>query len=352
MRLRKTVDIRAATRISLAALIAAFATQPLIAQSANTAIGTADARAHELWRRSMSDNAPTTEGCAQAAYPNLVWERVACTVVPPRFPTVPRAGTSATGAPSVVGNGHDWVLVANGLLTQAVGLFLNVTNVKSEKGVGVASFGGGGVLGPNEYSLQLNTNRNGTTSVCAGHSGCTVWQQYLYTTDTPAKGNAAVFIQYWLLNWGKTACPKGFANSGGSCVKNSAGVVTPNMKITQLGSLQLEAKAAPGGKDAVLFSNGTKIYSVTANDSVLKLGMVWTQAEFNVVGNGDGSRAVFNTGASTDVAIEIVDGSTAAPHCLRNAGSTGETNNFNLGPCGVAAATGGVNPAMEFFEAN
>jgi hypothetical protein len=43
--------------------------------------------------------------------------------------------------------------------------------------------GGGGILGSNEYSVQLNTNFTGTTSVCAGHSGCTVWQQFIYATD-------------------------------------------------------------------------------------------------------------------------------------------------------------------------
>jgi len=349
MRLGNTAHVRVATQIAFAALIAVGALQPPVAQSANAGINTQDAQAHELWRRAMSDNLPATEGCAQAAYPSLVWERVACTVVAPPVIPVTRASTSVAGVPNTVGNRHDWVLGARGLLTQAIGVFLNVKNVKSEKDVGVASFGGGGLHGANEYSLQLNSNQNDTTSVCAGHSGCTVWQQYLYTTDTPKKGNAAVFIQYWLLNWGKTACPKGFFNANGSCVMNSAGAIAPNMKITQLGSLQLEAKATPGGNDGVLFSNGSKIYSVTTKDSVLKIGTVWTQAEFNVVGNGGGSKAVFNTGASLDVVIKIADGSTLAPGCLRNAGSTGETNNFFLGGCITA---GGANPAMEFFEGN
>jgi hypothetical protein len=347
MQLRTTACIRHVKRISLASVLIACGLQPLIAQSADSTANTAESRAHALWHAGMSNNPPSTEGCFHAAYPSLVWERVACTVVAPPVRPTPRA--SAAGIPAVVGNGHDWVLGATGLITTAEGAFFNVTNVKSEKGVGVASFGGGGVLGPNEYSLQLNSNANDTTSVCAGHSGCTVWQQYLYTTDTPAKGKAAVFIQYWLLNWGNSACPKGFSNAGGSCVKNSAAVAAPDMKITQLGSLQLEGKAAAGGNDAVLFNNGSHIYSVTTKDSVLKLGMVWTQAEFNVIGNGDGSRAVFNKGVSVDVAIAVIDGSTAAPHCLLNAGSTGESNNLNLGNCITGAAP---NPEIEFLEAN
>ena len=257
--------------------------------------------------------------------------------------------TNAAGIPATVGNGNDWALGATGLITLAEGGFINVTGVKSENGVPVAAFGGGGVLGANEYSLQLNSNDNSTTSVCAGHSGCRVWQQYLYTTDTLGKGKAAVFIQYWLLNWGNSTCPKGFSNSSGSCVKNSAAAAAPDMKITQLGSLTLEGKATPGGNDEVLFDNGSQIYSVTTKDSVLNLGLVWTQAEFNVIGNGDGSRAVFNKGVSMDVAIAVLDGSSEKPRCLPHAGSTGESNNLTLGKCITGVAP---NPEIEFFQAN
>ncbi len=55
---------------------------------------------------------------------------------------------------------------------------------RPESSVGVPAFGGGGVLGPNEYTLQINTNSNSTTSACAGGDAtCTVWQQYLYAPD-------------------------------------------------------------------------------------------------------------------------------------------------------------------------
>jgi hypothetical protein len=353
MQLRRTRYVRQLKHISIASVLVLGGLQPIIAQSAGSAVNARESQAREIWRSGLSNNPPSAEGCFHAAYPNLVWERVACSGGVPRVhptPRMPGAGTAGTtGSADIVGNGRDWALGARGLITTALGGFLNVTNVKSEKGVGVASFGGGGILGANEYTLQLNSNANATTSVCAGHGGCTVWQQYLYATDFVTKGKAAVFIQYWLLNWGNSACPKGFAKSGVSCFKNSAFATAPNMKITQLGMLQLEGKAVPGGNDAVLFSNGTNIYSVTTKDSVLQLGLVWREAEFNVVGNAGGSRAVFNKGVSTDVAIEIADGSTAAPLCLAKMGTTGETNNLNLGNCVTA---GGANPEMEFFEAN
>jgi hypothetical protein len=350
MQLTKTPYIRRVKRISIASVLVACGLQPLIAQSADSAADAADSQAQSLWRGSMSSNPPTTEGCFQAAYPNLVWESVACSVGEPQVRPTPR--TSTAGIPANVGNGFDYALGANGLITAAIGEFPVVKGVKIEKGVGVASFGGGGHLGANEYTLQLNSNDKATTSVCAGHSGCTVWQQYVYATDYITKGKAEVFIQYWLLNWGKTTCPKGFANSGGSCFMNSAFVAAPDSKITQLGKLQLEGKATPGGNDAVLFSNGTHIYSVTTKDSVLQLGKVWTEAEFNVVGNGGGSRADFNNGVLVDVFIAVQDGSNAAPRCLLDAGTTGESNNLNLGGCATAAGSATASPAMEFAEGN
>ena len=117
----------------------------------------------------------------------------------------------------MTGNGHDWVLEATGLITATRGSFYKVTDVTSETGAG-----GEGHLGPNEYTLQLNSNANRTTSVCAGHKGCTVWQQYIYATDYVTKGKAEVFIQYWLLNWGKEKCPTGWLEgTSGACFKNS-----------------------------------------------------------------------------------------------------------------------------------
>ena len=91
----------------------------------------------------MTHNPESAEGCFQASYPNYLWQKTECKVAQPRVHPV-----------------HP-----------------TVTGVTSETGVGVAAFGGGGILGPNEYTLQINTNFTGTTSVCAGHSGCTVWQQ-------------------------------------------------------------------------------------------------------------------------------------------------------------------------------
>ncbi len=301
-----------------------------------------------LWRESIAQTEVPGEGCFQVSYPNLVWEQVNCKEAHPSLHPHPVFSNTTGG--EVTGNGHDYVAQAAGLIKKTLGTFATVTGVKSEKSVGVPLFGDGGILGPNEYTLQLNSNFTGTTPACAGHTDCTVWQQFIYSPDYETKGEAAVFVQYWLIGWGDSACPSSWgSDGGGDCYKNSAYVAAPDMKITSLGSLSLSGAAVAGGHDTVVFNNGTTAYTVSASDSVLDISSVWKQSEFNVVGNAGGSRADFNKGSSIIVKVALTDGSTAAPTCVANAGSTGETNNLNLGTCVVA---GGATPYIEFIESN
>ena len=104
------------------------------------------------------------------------------------------------------------------------------------------------------------------------------------------------------------------------------------------------------GNDSVIFSYGSDSYSITGKDSVLDISSVWKEAEFNVVGNAGGSRADFNSGSSIEVTLGLSDGSAAAPSCLANGGTTGETNNLNLGTCSTWTlfGTGGI----QFKESN
>ena len=295
----------------------------------------------------MAHNGESAEGCAQASYPSIVWEKVECKIAHPRFHPV---HMSTTDREDVTGNGHDYVAQAAGLISEGLGTFPKVTGVTAERSVGVAAFGGGGILGPNEYTLQLNTDFAGTTSTCAGHTGCTVWQQFIYSPDYNVKGEAAVFMQYWLIGWGSTRCPSTWtSDGGGDCYKNSAYVAAPDMPITALSSLTLSGAAVAGGNDTVVFNNGTTAYSITGPDSVVNISAVWKQAEFNIVGNAGGSRADFNKGSSVTVRLALQDGSTSAPTCVANAGSTGESNNLNLGPCHTAS---GSSPQIQFTEAN
>ena len=341
---RKTRYSNYAVQIAAALLISVCWLQPVAAGQTAEVAGDAQTAARDSWRTFVAHNTPPEAGCYRATYPDIVWEQVECKEVHPRVRPVRRPG-----AAQVVGNGLDYVAEASGLITATVGTFPVVTGVTSEKSVGVALFGGGGILGPNEYSLQVNTNPTGTTSACAGISGCTVWQQFVYGTDYSTAGEATVFIQYWLLNWGSSPCPSGYTTSGSDCYKNSSGVTAPDMPITSLGSLSLSGTAAAAGNDTAVFNNGTTAYTVTAPDSVLDISSVWNQSEFNIVGDAGGSEAVFNTGSSVTVNVALTDGSNAAPTCVANDGSTGETNNLTLGPCSTA---GGSSPSIQFDEGN
>jgi hypothetical protein len=297
------------------------------------------------WRENIQAIETPDEGCFEANYPDLFWQRVECVVATPLVHPTPRTDA---GTGEVTGNGHDYVAQAKGLINTSTGSFAT-SDVKSEKSVGVALFGGGGILGNNEYSLQLNTNFNDTTSACAKHSGCTVWQQFIYATDYYAKGKAAVFIQYWLINWGKSACPKGYFQVKPDCYKNSPLTKATNLPITDLSKIVLKAKATPGGNDSTTVTFGKTVWAVTVKDSVLDISSVWHESEWNVVGDAGGSRADFNKGAKVTVSLKLADGSTSAPKCVANAGTTGETNNLNLGSCKTA---GGTTPSITFSESD
>jgi hypothetical protein len=336
----------AVKRLLLAGGLAAAAAVPAWAGSATDGAAAPDSAALHQWREFMSQNAAPAEGCYHATYPSTVAEKVECAT--DHQPGVhPAHRKRSDDAPEVVGNGNDYVAEATGLLTWAEGDFV-VSGVKSVQSVGVAAFGGGGILGSNEYSVQLNTNDQETTSACAHHSGCTVWQQFVYATDYVKPGTAGVFMQYWLINYG-SSCPSGWSASAPDCFKNSLIESAPDLSVTDLGDVSLYAAATAGGVDKVEFFHGSDYWWVTESDKVLDISSVWNKVEFNVLGDAGGSRADFNSGSSITPYIFLADGSSAAPKCIANDGTTGETNNLNLGKC---SAFSGFIPYMEFTESN
>jgi len=319
-------------------------------QSAGTKL-LPEAAARAQWKTTMKRNETPGEGCFHAAYPSTSWEKVECKPLEARAHTEHRHRTADEA--EIVGNGNDYVAFAKkGLITSAAGIVSIVKDVTSEKSVGVAAFGGGGILGENEYSLQLNTNDLETTAACAGHSGCRVWQQFVYATDyfiSPSH-TAGLFMQYWLLDWGSSNCPSGWNKYGSDCWRNSGFAEVPDFGITEVGDLELSASATAGGKDTIMLFGPSDTYSVTGNDNVLDISSVWNKAEFNVVGDAGGSEAVFNKGAETRVTIGVADKSTATVSCLANAGTTGETNNLNLGSCSTWTIDG--IGGIQFTESN
>ncbi|MGA2191733.1 MAG: hypothetical protein ABSH33_24770 [Steroidobacteraceae bacterium] len=184
--------------ILVAAGLAAAVAAP--ARASTDGASLPDPVALENWRATMAQNPPQEAGCFHESYPSLVRERVPCSTSHPRaHPVHPAA---ARAVPDLVGGGVDYVAQTTEKTFWAGGSFLDVSGIQSEQSVGVQADGDQGNLGPNEYTLQLNTNEWGVTSACGSSSTCHVWQQFAYDTNG---GDAEVYIQYWLLDYG--TCP-------------------------------------------------------------------------------------------------------------------------------------------------
>jgi hypothetical protein len=126
-------------------------------------------------------------------------------------------------------------------------------------------------------------------------------------------------------------------------------VTIPKEAISKLKTIKLSGTAVEGGLDTLVMTVGKKAYSVTGEDSVVYLSTAWTESEFNIVGDGGGSEAYFNTGSSLTVKVAVTNGTTNAAVCASDSGTTGETNNLNLGSC---TGKGGATPYIEFTESN
>jgi hypothetical protein len=329
--------------------------------------------ARKSWRAVMRNTPVPGTGCFHVKYPNVAWESVECKVAKPRAHPLPVNRT--VGAPGA-GNGTDYVAQAQGLISFAAGKFF-ISGVTSETNVAGPNTPSNPcaptstckpILGPNEYSLQINTNNNPTTNhtaACGDYSGCYVWQQFMYGTDYncqpsgSACGEGALFMQYWLYNWpGPSSgqgpdpytCPHGWWGPdygylpsgvyGWYCYKNSDYTPVPNIPVTNLGDVILSANAVNGGDDTIWLEYGDDSWARSNADSSapcckggLDIASVWNQAEFNVVGDMDSTQAQFNFFSSITVVLAILDGSDSAPTCPNNVGTTGETNNMTLGAC-------------------
>ena len=342
----------------------------LAAQSGDSATYNAEAQARQAWRETMHHVSTSDTGCFHASYPSTQWEQVECGDAPAYRSALSMSTlTGSDQTEKVAGNWYDYVAQApaGNLLSSALGSFPKVTGVTSEKTVNV-EFNGGesdGLTGPNEYTLQVNTNF-ANTAACAGYTYCYAWQQYVVSTGGPTQ----VFIEYWLINYGvhdgnKNICPRGFIDVGQSflfggqgdmCVQNTPSTTIyakGPIPITDLASLQLSGSAATNGTDQATATYDGDAYAATVKDSFTDIASGWTQAEFNVVGDGGGARADFNSGSAITVKIALTDGSTTKPTCVppaKDEGTTGETN--NLTPRKKCTVTGGATPSIQFIESN
>ena len=317
--------------LCLAAAFAALSTGGLGCSSAPTdaaagseALASPDlVAAQASWSEALAA-APDAEaeGCFEATYPSMEWVAADCAKAPAFVTKI---------HPNTVGNGADYAAVSNGLTSKAIGTFPTVTGVKTESDEGTS----------NGYSIQLNSNFMSGTAACKGVSGCQSWSQFVYSSE-----EESAFIQDWLIAIG--TCPSSAWNDDGSgdCYKNSAAVSVPKLAISGLSTFKMSG-AATSKKDSLVFTANGKAYKTSQADSVTNLSTKWDQSEFNIIGDGGGSEAVFNKGSSITVKIALTDGSTSAPTCLSNGGTTGETNDLTAGKCTTSS---GTSPSVEFTE--
>ena len=317
---------------------AAMDAQPEGKPTADTqdSVDQAAVHAREEWRKSMVKKALPKEGCYQATEPSGEWTEVPC-ATPPNVPYIPAHGRGGGGG-EIVGDGTDLSSQVSGKISRAEGSFPVVSGVTTVTSNGIA----------NDYTLQLNSNFFTGAPLCKGAktpANCQGWQQFIY-----ASGSGVVFMQYWLLDY-VNACPSGWNTFGSDCFKNSAGTTAPKLLPgTDLSNMTLIGEA--GSTDTVAFSSGNGTLFAVSASSIHNLNNSWTTAEFNIVGDANGTEATFNSG-STVVVQTVTDSATtttSAPSCS-SSGFTGETNSLNI-VSGSCCPVAGGSPAIQFTESN
>ena len=320
----ETIDL--ATLPALLSVLAAGA-----AQAAPTS-ASPQAGFHAAWRATIASAALPGTGCFSAEYPSTVWKQVACTAAPNRAFEPARH--------PAVGFGNDFAAMVKGSINSAVGSFPAITGLVTEKSAGVA----------NQYSLQMNVPyfSSPTCKSSPYAPGCSAWQQFVFSQSGGKGGVSSAFMVYWLINYGPY-CPSGWSQAALNCYINSAAVKVPRQKLSAVAGLQLSGAATAGGNDTVTLTTAKAAYAFSAPDSALTLAGSWTGTEFNILGDGAGSQANFNTGTNITVNVQVTDGATTAPACKTNTVFTYETNNLNLGNC---QAQGGQTPSITFSESD
>jgi hypothetical protein len=278
----------------------------------------------DTWHDSLALNKLPGAGCFEATYPSNQWSRIACGTPPRIWYPVPRSRQPHLG--QTVGDGNDYSIdTTPNIISSSIGQFPKVKGVKT------------GVSGGQQdsYTIQLNSNFF-QTAQCGSLDNCVGWSQFVFE-NPPGSGQGALFIQDWLVATkpsGFSNCPpgKGWENLGIGCVQNSPfGVYLPNLNVTDLASAILTGDADPSG-DSIYMTIGKKAYGMknVQGDGITDLSQHWQGSEFNIIGNGGGDEAIFNSGSKISVSIQANDGSKDAPTCPSQSGTTGETNNLFL----------------------
>jgi hypothetical protein len=362
-------------------------TQQAPAAAASSTTTQSDQQQREAWRADMARRPLPKDGCFTASYPGTEWHEDPCGRPSP----VTNQGRNG-GAPNLAGDagaGADYVAVTTSTpIKSATGSFLAGSSASGETGL-VAQQGGQATISSNNiFTLQINTQSpvNGSdgapfnTPACnGGNSNCSGWQQFVFSQTQGPPPNAALgqqsaapgaprpttpalFVEYWLYNYG-APCPTvpswalqpgqpattTWLSDGINCVLNGPTRYVPPLTVADLanGSVIMTATAS-ATQDKVVLTTPTGMYAYQ-EPSLLSLSQAWTEAEFNVFGDGGSSEATFTSPTVLFVKTSIDNGTTSAPYCAPNDGTTGETNNLSFEPTAMPVCCPYAT-AIEFME--
>jgi hypothetical protein len=293
------------------------------------------------WRKAMSRTPASKEGCFKVTHPSTTWEEVPCTTAPDiQYGARPgaRGGGAIQGASGTaggrfdVGYGLGFSSDVSGTMSWAEGSFPSVT----------------GSATSNNFSLQLNSNIfYGPSSGCSGAATpayCNGWVQFVYAPSS-------AFIQYWMFDYVNN-CPTNWRSDNlGDCYRNSAAVSVPTISSANLADVTLTGAA--GSSDTITVTTDDSTLYRTSQANLIDLNQHWTDAEFNIFGNGSQSPLItFNPGST--LAVQLLTGSvvpTTAPPSCGNDVNSGEANSLDI-LTDSCCPIGGASPGIQFMESN
>jgi hypothetical protein len=315
---------------AMLAACTAHGTQTIPAMSSAVQGSNAHLPDEPSWRDSLARTTLPEAGCFRTAYPSTAWTRVPCsTVTHEIFPPNPKRALRPNQIGGAGGQVEAYVDPPS-LIEEAIGSFPSVSGVKSEHNIPA---GGGKSFGPDTFTLQMNSEFF-ATAACGANVNCLGWEQFVFSNYLSGKQNASqLFIQDWLVATGSSAlvCPSGWTQAQKSCVHNSKGSTVPYVPVETLDTLKMWGYALSGG-DSVFLAIGSHAYAVreAQSDRTVDLAAYWSRVQFNVLGDGGGSVAVFNPGSSLTVQLEVVTAHTQVrPLCVLTASTTAESNSLN-----------------------
>jgi von Willebrand factor type D domain len=321
-------------------------TSPVAVQTTKAQI----AKTREAWHKSLVALPHPKPGCYKASFPRVEWIPVTCGT-PPRHPALPAHGMAR---PFVVGGGgaNDFSSHPTGTISGVDGTFTSVSAGITESG----PIANSGPAVSNAYTLQINTD-NFSSTACAGspNPNCKGWEQFVYENNDVTHGG---YIQYWLIKYNAT-CPSiawtqfSFTTTSDIYCYQSTGTssLMAGHPVSDLSTMTMSASVTAASDQLVITAGGDSAMVMGLNAVNVAAG--WTDAEFNVFGDGGndtgGGQAGFGANSTIGVKNTVHNGTRNAPGCSLES-FTGETNNLTL--VGMAPIATMTSPDIEFTESN